>query len=322
MTLLHIMQYSGVDLDCLRSFVAVAERLTFSEAAAALSISAPALTRRIQRLEAALDTALLERSTRQVMPTAEGRLFLPLAREAVEAVDAAVAAVRQAALARSDHLSLACLPTLSHQLLPRILRDFRARRPEIHVRVNECGATAVVDAVRDGSASFGFGFRLAGGGASDLAFEALLRDPYCLILPPGHALAAEDAVQWPDLKPHRVITAGRQSGNMQILDEALHGIDWRPETAYEIDHLRTSLGLVEAGLGIAVVPRSALPAPLPPTLAVRPLIEPAVTRSLGIYRRRGRTLPAVAQQFLATVRRTAATLREGEVGRQDERSGS
>jgi DNA-binding transcriptional LysR family regulator len=305
------MQQSSIDLDGLRSFLAVADRLTFHEAAVTLGISAPALTRRIQRFETALDTALLERSTRQVVLTAEGRLFLPLARAAVEAVDTAVAAVRKAARERADHLSLACLPTLSHHLLPRILRDFHARRPEIHVRVTECGATQIADAVRDGSASFGFGFRLAGGAASDLAFETLLRDPYCLILPPGHELAAQKAVRWPELKPHKVITAGRQSGNMQVLDEALHGIDWRPETAYEIDHLRTSLGLVEAGLGIAVVPQSALPVPLPPTLAVRPLVEPEATRSLGIFRRRGATLPAVAQQFLRTARRTAAALREG-----------
>jgi len=86
MTFLQMMQQTSIDLDCLRSFVAVADRLAFHEAASALRISASPLTRRIQRLEAALDTPLLERSTRQITPTAEGRLLLPLARTAIAAV--------------------------------------------------------------------------------------------------------------------------------------------------------------------------------------------------------------------------------------------
>ena len=296
-----------VDLDCLRAFVAVAERLTFHAAAAFLRISAPALTRRIQRLEAALDTALLERSTRQVVPTAEGRLFLPLARDALAAVDHAVTTVRDASRDRAGHLVLACLPTMTHHLLPRFIRDFHARHPQPHVRVTECGAGAVVQAVRDGAAGFGFGFPTTP--ASDLAFEPLLTDPYCLILPPNHVLTAQDQVSWRALKPHKVITAGRQSGNMTVLNHALRGIDWRPDAVYEIDHLSTSLGLVEAGLGIAVVPRSALPATLPPTIAVRPLIDPEATRTLGLFRRRNWILPNTAKQFLASVRRTAADLR-------------
>jgi DNA-binding transcriptional LysR family regulator len=54
------------------------------------------------------------------------------------------------------------------------------------------------------------------------------------------------------------------------LEEALRGVDWRPDTTYEIDHLTTSLGLVKAGLGIAVVPQSSLPPDPPPSIVVRP----------------------------------------------------
>jgi DNA-binding transcriptional LysR family regulator len=304
------MQHSPVDLDCLRSFVAVAECLTFHEAAAGLGISAPALTRRIQRLEAVLDVALLERSTRLVVLTAAGRLLLPLARDAIGAVDHAVEAVRKTARTRSGDLILACIPTMTLQLLPHVIRAFHARWPQTHVRVIECGADAVLHSVRDGSAGFGFGFSSSARIDRDLAFEPILADPYCLILPPDHALAMQDQVRWRDLKPHKVITAGRQSGNMKVLNQALQGIDWQPGTVYEIDHLTTSLGLVEAGLGIAVVPRSALPVQLPPKMAARPLTEPAVTRSLGVFRRRNWIMPATARQFLATVKRSAAELRD------------
>ena len=304
------MQQTSIDLDCLRSFVAVADRLAFHEAATMLRISASTLTRRIQRLEAALDTPLLERSTRQVVPTAEGRLLLPLARTALAAVDAAVDTVRAASRVRAGHLVLACVPTMTHHFLPTIIQAFHARWPQTHVRVIECGADAVLQAVQDGSADFGCGFLVGSGIDASLVFEPMLTDPYCLILPPDHVLAGQQEVPWAALKPHKVITAGHRSRNMEVLEAALRGVDWRPVAKYEIDHLSTSLGLVEAGLGIAVVPRSALAAQLPPGMTMRPLIEPRATRSLGLFRRRNWALPSTARQFLGTARRTAAILRD------------
>jgi DNA-binding transcriptional LysR family regulator len=301
------MQYSPVDLDGLRSFVAVADRLSFHEAATMLGISPSALTRRIQRLETALGLPLLERSTRQVLATMEGRVFLPLAREALAAVDTAVDTVRVQARQRADHLVLASVPTMTYQLLPQFIREFHGRWPDTHVRVVECGAGAVEHAVRDGTANFGFGFPV-GLVEADLAFEPLVADPYCLVVPRDHALATRHQVAWLELKACKVITAGRQSGNMKVLSQALRGVDWRPKTEYEVDHLTTSLGLVEAGLGVAVVPQSALPAQLPPSMVMRPLVDPNATRSLGVFRRRSTLLSPVARRFLATVRRSGARL--------------
>jgi DNA-binding transcriptional LysR family regulator len=160
--------------------------------------------------------------------------------------------------------------------------------------------------VRAGEAEFGFTFRA--GPDADLAFEPIITDPYCLVLPPDHPLTRQKEVAWSELKHQRLITAGQQSGNMRLLEQALRGIDWRPETAYEIDHLTTSLGLVTAGLGIAVLPRSSLPLAGSSSVEMRKLVEPEVSRILGIYRRRGRKLARIGQQFLMTVRRTAGVL--------------
>ena len=302
------MTLAGVDLDALRSFVLVAERQSFHEAAVALGVSPAALSRRIQRLEAALGCQLLERSTRVVALSAAGRRFLPRAVHVIDALAEAVAELQLAARSEASQLTLACLPSMTHHLLPRIIRDFRSRFPEIHLRVNECGASAVVQAVREGAAAFGFTFRAGPDG--DLAFEPIMTDPYCLVLPPEHVLAARTEVAWSELRHHRLITAGQQSGNMKLLEQALRGIAWRPETAYEIDHLTTSLGLVSAGLGIAVLPRAAMPPQGMASVAIRSLVAPAVSRTLGLYRRRGRKLPRIGQQFLMAVRRTATVLAE------------
>ncbi len=294
-----------IDLDGLRSFVAVADRLNFTQAAAMLRISAPALTRRIQRLERAIGVPLFERSTRHVVVTAGGQHFLSLAREAIAAVDRAADGARALAAGRVGNMVLACVPTMTYHLLPRIIRAFHDACPQVNVRVIECGAGAVERAVRDGSAVFGFGFPVQAGGDADLAFKTILADPYCLVLPPDHPLAALDCIAWKMLKPHRVITAGQQSGNMQVLNRALKGVDWRPVTKYEVDHLTTSLGLVEAGLGIAVVPRSALPTAMPATMVMRELIEPSVNRTLGVLRRRNAAMSHAHRQFLSVTRRIA-----------------
>ncbi len=296
----------GLDLEALRSFVVVGEKLIYHEAAAQLGLSPAALTRRIQRLEAIIGIALFERSTRMVGLTPSGRMFLPRAQAVLADLEAAVREVQQDSRERAGQISIAVLPSMTRHLLPRVIRDFRVRFPEIYLRVTECGASAVVRAVRADEAEFGFTFRAAPD--SDLAFDAILTDPYVLAIPKGHALSDQPCVAWNDLKPHRLIMAGPHSGNMRLLDQALRGIDWRPETAYEIDHLTTSLGLVAAGLGIAVLPRSALPPSGSSGVEARMLTAPEVSRTLGIYRRRGRKLPRLGQQFLNTVRRTASAL--------------
>ena len=294
---------SPIDFDLLRSFVAVAQTLGFGAAAERLGVSRPALTRRVQRLERVVGSPLLERSTRHVALTAAGRLLLPRAVQIIRDLDAAAQEIQDHARDRAEHLTLASLPTITAHLLPRIIREFRLQWPGIHLRVIECGAAAVVQHLREGAAELGFTFR--GGAETGFAFEPIAVDPYCLVMPPGHPLARQASVAWRELKPHALITAGAQSGNMLLLDEALRGVDWRPDTAYEIDHLTTSIGLVEAGLGIAVVPRTAVPPEPHAALEVRPLIEPEVARTLGLFRRRHEALSRVAQHFLLTARRAA-----------------
>jgi DNA-binding transcriptional LysR family regulator len=81
------------------------------------------------------------------------------------------------------------------------------------------------------------------------------------------------------------------------MDAALADLKVRPRWFYEVQHLSTSLGLVEAGLGVAAVPRLAAPTGHHPVLVVRPLVEPIVTRIMGIIRRHGANLSPAAQQF-------------------------
>jgi DNA-binding transcriptional LysR family regulator len=297
-----------MDVDEIRGFVTVADRMGFSPAAEQLGVSCSALTRRVQRLEASLGSALFERNTRQVALSPAGRAFLPKARLILQELDTVMRVIQDEARTRAGLLALASLRTVAAHLLPTIIREFRLRFPAIHLRVTECGAEQVLEEVREGIAEFGFTFRQ--GHEHGLTFEPMMEDRYCLIVPPGHALAAQDVVAWHELKPHAVITAGHKSGNMRLLDEALAGRDWRPETPTEVEHLTTSIGLVEAGLGVAVVPGSSVSPGTHAGLVTRPLVDPVVSRTLGIFRRRNERLSGAADEFLRTTRRVSRRLRD------------
>jgi DNA-binding transcriptional LysR family regulator len=297
---------SSLDLDGLRGFVAVAQRGAFHEAAIDLNVSASALTRRVQRLETALGNSLFERSTRRVTLTPVGKLFLPYGQRVLQELDAAQRAIGASASTHTGQVTVACIPTMTRHLLPRIIRDYRERRPETRIRMLEGNLAAVANHVREGFAELGLTFFTQTD--ADLVFDPLVADPYCLACPADHPLAALEQVSWEDLKPHRLIISGRGSGNRMVLDAALADLNWQPEQLIEIEHLTTSLGLAEAGLGIAVMPESVLAAQPLPQLALRRLVRPGVTRSLGVIRRKGVTLAPVARHFLRTVRGMAPAL--------------
>jgi DNA-binding transcriptional LysR family regulator len=104
-------------------------------------------------------------------------------------------------------------------------------------------------------------------------------------------------ITWAQLGQFDFISVGRTSGNRVLLDQALAGVPNRPQAIYEAQHVTTTLGLVEAGLGVAAVPSMAMPGPDHPLLVSVPLVDPVVTRKVGLIRRRGRSLSPAAQQL-------------------------
>ncbi|MFM0299001.1 LysR family transcriptional regulator [Paraburkholderia sediminicola] len=296
-------QFPGVDLDALRAFVAVAVHGSFHDAAIELSLSASALTRRIKRLEEALDVILFERTTRNVVMTQAGQLFLPRAQSVLRELEASLQLVTEASRRHSGQLTIACIPTVAKFLLPKIIGNYHRRRPEVRLRLIETNLATVTRRVSDGDAEFGIAFLV--NETPELAIEELLTDPYVLACPIDHPLAARETVAWRELRPWPLIVSGTTSGNRRMLDAALRDIDWRPDRLIEIEHLTTSLGLVEAGLGISIIPRCAMPRDTQARIAIRPLVEPTVARTIGLIRRREGTLSPVARDFRLTLRRMA-----------------
>jgi DNA-binding transcriptional LysR family regulator len=293
--------FPGVDLEGLRAFVSVATHASFHSAALELALSASALTRRIKRLEDALDVVLFERTTRSVALTAAGNVFLPRAQQVLLELDASIRLVTESRHDRAGTLTIACIPTVAKHLLPGIVGEYHRRRPEVRLRLVEASLAVVMERVAAGDAEFGIAFLV--NETPDFVIDDLLVDPYVLACPVDHPLAARDTVAWRELRPWPLIVSGSTSGNRRMLDAALRDIDWRPDRLIEIEHLTTSLGLVEAGLGISIIPQCAVPQGAQARICVRPLIDPTVARTLGLIRRRSAKLSAVARDFRLMLRR-------------------
>src|ERR687898_2924761 len=135
-----------------------------------------------------------------------------------------------------------------------------------------------------------FGINLLGASDPELTFEPLIEDPFVLACRRDHALAKRNSLTWSDLEGQPLVAVSRTSGNRILLDAALVRAGVRLSWSYEVTHLSTSLGLVEAGLGISVLPQLATPQGDHPFLVTRPIRDPEISRTIGVVRRRGASL--------------------------------
>lgn len=280
----------------LRAFVAVVDLEGFHRAAEALNLSQPALSRRIQRLEAAVGAALLERTTRRVALTTVGREFLPLVRRMLDEFDSSLFAMRDVGRQRRGLISLACVPTAAFYFLPSVIARFNEQYPNIRFRILDLSANEGLESVARGEVEFGI--NLLGASDPELSFEPLIEDPFVLACRRDHPLAQRDAVAWSDLEGQPLVAVSRTSGNRIMLDAALVRAGVSLSWSYEVTHLSTSLGLVEAGLGISVLPKLATPQGDHPIIVTRPIGNPEVSRTIGVVRRRGGRLAPAAERFL------------------------
>ncbi len=204
--------------------------------------------------------------------------------------------VRDVGVNRGGLVTIACLPTAAFYFLPTVIRQFNEEHPNIRFRILDLPATDGLQAVARGEVEFGI--NIMGTSDPDLTFDRLVEDPFVLAARKDHPLAEKAEVGWADLEPYHLITVHRSSANRTLLDAALAKSSIKLRWFYEVTHLSTSLGLVEAGLGISVLPQMATPQGEHPFLISRPIRNPAISRTIGVVRRRGGTLSPAAEQFL------------------------
>ncbi len=283
------------DLADLRAFVAVAELSSFRAAAESIHLSQPALSRRIEKLEAALGVRLFERTTRSVNLTAVGRDFSHKARTVLDDLENSLLSMQAVAASQLGEVVIACVPSAVYYFLPKVLRDFHEQYPRIRVRIVDDSANGVLESVARGEADFGINF--IGTQEPEIEFHVILKEPFVVACHRRHPIAQQEQVTWKELTRYDFMTVDKSSGNRLLVDLALANSDVRPSWCFEAKHVSTLLGLVEAGLGIAVVPRLSMPPAEHPTLAQVRLVEPTLERNMGLILRQGRRLTPAAKKL-------------------------
>jgi DNA-binding transcriptional LysR family regulator len=297
----------------LRSFVTLAHSGNFHHTSLALACSQPALTRRIQKLEETLGIQLFDRTTRSVTLTALGREFLPKAHALLEDFDASLLSISGMAQKTSGLITVACVPTAAHYFMPQALATYSLKFPHIKVKIVDEPANVVLTSVLAGDADLGLAFGRDLG--DDISFDLLMEDPYVVACRPGHPLAQKTHVEWSELQPYPFIRAGNNNGNRLLIDLSLSHGKAAPNWLYEVQHLSSSLPLVEAGLGISVVSTLLMRLNHNPNIAFRPLGNPTLSRKIGILRRAGVTLAPAAQAFYSVLKDVwSAGPRENDAG--------
>ena len=247
---------SSPELRQLRYFVAVAERLHFGRAAAALHISQPPLSRSIRDLEARVGALLLERTRRRVELTPEGARFLEGAKRVLRELDDAVMEVGRMAAGDTGRLRLGFVSLADYGVLPGLLKTYKAARPGVALALREMLSPEQAAALAAGELDFGL---LLPPVAVELDHIVVQRERFLAALPSRHRLArVRGRLAMRELAGESFVMAPRDiaPGLHDIVAGLAQRAGFAPHVAQEAIQMQTVVSLVSSGLGVAIVPAS------------------------------------------------------------------
>jgi DNA-binding transcriptional LysR family regulator len=284
------------DFNDLDAFLAVMETNSFHHAAERLNLSQSAVTRRIQKLEEALGSALFDRTTRAVRPTLAAKRLQSRAEAMLEGAQETTLAMRDESMAfahqRNAVVTLAMIPTVVAALLPQAIQRFRNEGFNARIRLLDFAANEVAEAVSQGEADFGV--CSIESLEPNTHFEALFDDQIVVALPSHHALAGSDEVNWSDLQSLELILPARGTGNRLLIDEAMARSRTTTHWTYEVNRSTTAMELVNRGTAVALLPRSVMNSTHSGGLVFKGFANPTISRPIGLLTRSGTSdTPAV-----------------------------
>ncbi|WP_309051693.1 LysR family transcriptional regulator [Streptomyces sp.] len=273
----------------LRVLRAVAATGSFSAAARELGCTQPAVSQQMKALEASAGTPLLVRTGREMRLTQAGEVLVRHASGILAGLTAAEEEVAAIAGLRAGRVRLVSFPSGSSTLVPTALAALRADHPGTRVSLVEAEPPRSVEMLREGDCDVALAFRYGPGPSEwdDLVVRPLLTDRLVGLVPEGHRLAGAGAVGIGELAEESWI-AGCPRCRRQLVD-VCERAGFTPRIDFATDDYPAVVGLVGAGLGVAVLPELAIES-VRPKGARTVTVEPAVEREIVAL-----TLPDLAQ---------------------------
>ena len=264
-----------MELRHLRYFVAVAEELHFGRAAERLFIVQSALSKQIAALEKELGVALFVRTKRHVEMTSAGASFLEDARQVLAQAEGAKLRARLASRGEVGVLEIGFVAPVLYDLLPHMLRSFRAEFPDVRLSLHELHSREVLNGLLSRDLHIGFN-RLPVPAAGGLRILPLVEESVQVAMPAEHPLAARESVPLAELADEDLILIARAE-EPELYDSyvtACSTAGFSPRVTHQVDRTHVAVGLVAGGLGMCFVPSSAALI-AHPGVAYRPLTDPS-----------------------------------------------
>jgi DNA-binding transcriptional LysR family regulator len=274
----------------LACFVAVVEEGSFTRAAGQIGITQPSLSQHIRALEADVGGAVIERLPRGIMLTPAGRTLLPEARAALRAVERGRRAARAALALEAGELEIATVLSMAVGLLPRYIRLWLERYPDVGIRLQEFRHRSLLEeAVEQGVADFAIGplpLRAWGGPLEQVAWEE-----FVVVAPPGDPLAARRAIRLEELADREWVLYHADHGLAGILEEVCRRAGFSPRGTVRTSQAEGAARLASSGIGPALVPDNIV---LPGIEGTVLRLDPPLIREVAVYSRTELSRTAVA----------------------------
>lgn len=272
-------------LEQLQAFVEVAQRQSVSRAADALFVTQPTLTARLKGLEQELGSKLFIRSGRGMRLSDAGRAFLPYAERSVGAASAGKRLLEELLRGQTGQLSLGAAPAVSTYVLPRILTRFRRTHPRVQLAVRTGHSEEILDLVLQEQVQVGLGRALR---HPQIAATPLYEDELVLVADPKHPFADQGRIAAEEMSDVQLILFDRTSSYHRVTNEFFRGAGAVPRGVMELDNIDAAKKMVEQGLGVALLPHTAVAGELEAgSLKAIALREaPPLRREIVIFRRR------------------------------------
>jgi len=285
-----------LELRQLQYFIKVAHKQHVTQAASELHIAQSAVSRQINQLEEELGVQLFVQKGRNVQLTPVGRLFLDRVEALLAGLDEAVNEVHEFLNPEAGEVRIGFPHSLGISFLPTLIAEFRKEHPNVRFRLRQGTYKRLINEVEDGIVDLSLISPLPEK-HPQVTGDLLLEEELYAILPPNHELADKPSIRLTQLKDEPFVMVSEQYSLRAIIFDACRQVGFSPRTEFEGEETDTIRGLVAAGLGVSLLPEMALTEISPLMPAKVRVIEPRVTRSIGLIHRRGEKLPLVADVF-------------------------
>lgn len=280
----------------LRNFVKVVQAGSFTKAANQSFVSQPSLSKSIKRLEEELDVELLERTTRFIRLTEEGKVVFEQSKKAISAMDEIQLHLNDLRHIHTGTIKIGIPPLISTLFFPTLARTFHQKYPNVQLELHERGAKLIGQLVDEGIVSLGFVVLPT----NDILFDvrSFIEDEFVLFIHKEHPLAQKEIVSIKELKHESFITFSEEFTLHDVVIQACNKAGFIANVAYKSSQWDLIIELVASQLGITLLPKSIFEKQNNKDIKIVPIVEELYWR-LGIITKKDSYLPFSVTEFLA-----------------------